>query len=102
MGWKEGTAASRKGHGLVEPWLPASRPALLGLGAKERPAEEIPVLPGKKGHLKQDKRYVPLVKVQKEVRSILAITYHMHSYVLICTGIISCQEKVTIAVSRKV
>ena len=36
MGWKEGTAASRKNKGPVEPYLPQSRPALLGIGAKEK------------------------------------------------------------------
>lgn len=71
MGWKEGTAVSRRGRGLIEPWLPTSRPALLGLGAKERPVEEIPKLPGKKSFRKEDKRYLPVVKIQKEVRCIL-------------------------------
>lgn len=37
MGWKPGEPASRnKKRGIVEPWLPSSRPALLGIGAKER------------------------------------------------------------------
>ncbi|KAF8592340.1 hypothetical protein K439DRAFT_1400067, partial [Ramaria rubella] len=67
MGWKEGTAASRTRRGLVEPWLPTSRPALLGIGAKERPAEDIPTT-GKGGFTSKrpEKRYVPLVKVQRE------------------------------------
>ncbi|KAF7428519.1 hypothetical protein PC9H_007743 [Pleurotus ostreatus] len=38
MGWKEGTAASKKGKGMVEPYLPEARPALLGIGAKEKEA----------------------------------------------------------------
>ncbi|GJJ09332.1 hypothetical protein Clacol_003554 [Clathrus columnatus] len=67
MGWKEGTAASRQGRGPVEPWLPASRPALLGLGAKERPTDEkLPNVPGKKSFAKQDKRYIPITRIQKE------------------------------------
>ncbi|KAI6114102.1 DExH-box splicing factor binding site-domain-containing protein [Pisolithus sp. B1] len=40
MGWTEGTVASKsdkgKKHGLVEPYLPQARPALLGIGAKEQ------------------------------------------------------------------
>ncbi|KAI0253495.1 DExH-box splicing factor binding site-domain-containing protein [Lactifluus subvellereus] len=37
MGWKPGEPASRnKKGGIVEPWLPLSRPALLGIGVKER------------------------------------------------------------------
>ncbi|KAF8511259.1 DExH-box splicing factor binding site-domain-containing protein [Hysterangium stoloniferum] len=69
MGWKEGTAASRTRTGIVEPWLPSSRPALLGLGAKERPAEEIPVTSGKKAHKSQrpEKRYVPVVRLHRVI-----------------------------------
>jgi G-patch domain len=68
MGWKEGTAASRTRPGLVEPWLPSSRPALLGIGAKERPEEDIPSA-NKGGYLSKrpEKRYVPVVKLQREV-----------------------------------
>lgn len=68
MGWKEGTAASRTRPGLVEPWLPSARPALLGIGAKERPQEDIP--PSGNGRFvskRPEKRYVPIVKVQREV-----------------------------------
>jgi G-patch domain len=68
MGWKEGTAASRTRPGLVEPWLPPSRPALLGIGARERPQEDIPPTgAGKFVSKRPDKRYVPVVKVQREV-----------------------------------
>ncbi|GJE98352.1 pre-mRNA-splicing factor SPP2 [Phanerochaete sordida] len=64
MGWKEGTAASRKGKGPVEPWLPQARPALLGIGAKEKEVFD----DGSKGKKKTrpDKKYVPLVK--REIR----------------------------------
>ncbi|KAF8507394.1 DExH-box splicing factor binding site-domain-containing protein [Gautieria morchelliformis] len=67
MGWKEGTAASRTRPGLVEPWLPTARPALLGIGAKERPQEDIPSAT-KGGHINQrpEKRYVPVIKLQRE------------------------------------
>jgi len=64
MGWKEGTAASRTRTGPVEPWLPSSRPALLGLGAKARPAEEIPVKAGRSQ--RPEKRYIPVVRLQRE------------------------------------
>ncbi|TIA80576.1 hypothetical protein E3P98_02611 [Wallemia ichthyophaga] len=37
MGWKEGTAASRTRSGPTEPYLPDSRPSLLGIGASTRP-----------------------------------------------------------------
>ena len=60
MGWKEGTAASRKGKGPVEPWLPQARPALLGIGAKEKEVFDDGSKGKKKG--RPDKKYVPLVK----------------------------------------
>lgn len=37
MGWKDGTAASRTRTGPTEPYLPDSRPSLLGIGASARP-----------------------------------------------------------------
>ncbi|KAH8827952.1 DExH-box splicing factor binding site-domain-containing protein [Flagelloscypha sp. PMI_526] len=59
MGWTPGTAATKKkGKGMVEPWIPEARPALLGIGAKERE----PLDDGsnrKKG--RPDKKYVPLI-----------------------------------------
>ncbi|KAG5651003.1 hypothetical protein H0H81_010262 [Sphagnurus paluster] len=67
MGWKEGTAATRKpGKGLVEPYLPEARPALLGIGAKER--EVLDDGSRKKGGAikRPEKRYVPLVKRDRE------------------------------------
>ena len=66
MGWKEGQAASRKNKGLVEPWLPAARPALLGIGAKEREVFD-DGSKGKKGaRARPEKRYVPVVKVDRK------------------------------------
>ncbi|KAG6813770.1 hypothetical protein H0H92_007722 [Tricholoma furcatifolium] len=68
MGWKEGTAATRKpGKGLVEPYLPESRPALLGIGAKEQ--EVYDDGSKKKGVKRPEKRYVPLVKKERDERS---------------------------------
>ncbi|KAF8337580.1 DExH-box splicing factor binding site-domain-containing protein, partial [Cantharellus anzutake] len=66
MGWKEGTSASRTRTGPVEPYLPEARPALLGIGAKERPPEDIPS--GSAGASRKDgkrfsrpeKKYIPL------------------------------------------
>ncbi|KAG5646845.1 hypothetical protein DXG03_002222 [Asterophora parasitica] len=70
MGWKEGTAATRKpGKGLVEPYLPEARPALLGMWAKER--EVLDDGSKKKGGAikRPEKRYVPLIKKEKDDRS---------------------------------
>jgi len=61
MGWKEGTAASRKpGKGLVEPYLPSARPALLGIGAKEQEVLD----DGSKNSKRKrpERRYMPVVK----------------------------------------
>ncbi|KAG6837794.1 hypothetical protein H0H93_016162 [Arthromyces matolae] len=65
MGWKEGTAATRKpGKGLVEPYLPEARPALLGIGAKEQ--EVLDDGSKKKGRsARPDKKYVPLLKKER-------------------------------------
>ena len=65
MGWKPGTGASRTGKGPAEAFTPSSRPALLGLGAKEREAVD----DGKKGRKKPtrpDMRYVPVVARERE------------------------------------
>ncbi|KAF7799845.1 hypothetical protein EIP86_011087, partial [Pleurotus ostreatoroseus] len=59
MGWKEGTGASRTGKGPVQPYLPQSRPALLGIGAKEREQFD-DGSKRKKGRDKQ--KYVPVLK----------------------------------------
>ncbi|KAK0461150.1 DExH-box splicing factor binding site-domain-containing protein [Desarmillaria tabescens] len=66
MGWKEGTAATRKGgKGMVEPYLPEARPALLGIGAKEQ--EVYDDGSGKRnGNKRPDRRYVPVVKMSKD------------------------------------
>ncbi|KAJ6497799.1 DExH-box splicing factor binding site-domain-containing protein [Mycena sanguinolenta] len=68
MGWKEGTAASRKpGKGLVQPYLPEARPALLGIGAKEQ--EVFDDGSNKKGNKRPERRYVPVVKQDRPGRS---------------------------------
>lgn len=64
MGWKEGQSASRKGKGPVEPWLPQARPALLGIGAKEKEVLD-DGSKKKKGRTRANEKYVPLVKVEK-------------------------------------
>ena len=62
MGWKEGTGASKTGKGPVQPYLPAARPALLGIGAKEK---EVLDDGSKKKKGRPDKRYVPLIKKER-------------------------------------
>ncbi|KAG1776112.1 hypothetical protein EV702DRAFT_1113219, partial [Suillus placidus] len=47
-----------KKNALVEPYLPKSRPALLGIGAKE---QEVLDDGSKKKRRGDEKRYVPLV-----------------------------------------
>ncbi|KAK7045695.1 DNA primase large subunit Spp2 [Paramarasmius palmivorus] len=64
MGWKEGTAASRKGKGAIEPYIPEARPALLGIGAKEM--ETFDDGSGKKGSKRPEKRYIPVVKKDRD------------------------------------
>jgi len=78
MGWKEGEVASRskrfhgkgqdgKQKGLIEPWIPTARPALLGIGAKEKEVYDDGSAKGKggKGKGRPEKRYIPVVKVEK-------------------------------------
>ncbi|KAH7105413.1 DExH-box splicing factor binding site-domain-containing protein [Auriculariales sp. MPI-PUGE-AT-0066] len=62
MGWSSNAAHD------VQPYIPPTRPALLGIGAKERPPDEIPggAAVGIKKKHKPDMKYMPLVK--KEVR----------------------------------
>ncbi|KAG7090964.1 hypothetical protein E1B28_010032 [Marasmius oreades] len=62
MGWKEGTAASRKGKGIAEPYIPESRPALLGIGAKEMETFDDG---GGKRSKRPERRYVPVIKRDK-------------------------------------
>ncbi|KAI5121651.1 hypothetical protein M0805_002727 [Coniferiporia weirii] len=64
MGWKPGQAASRTRKGIVEPYLPAARPALLGIGAKEREAVD----DGSKSKkpVRPERRYIPVVKKERE------------------------------------
>ncbi|KAI0828611.1 DExH-box splicing factor binding site-domain-containing protein [Trametes gibbosa] len=64
MGWKEGMAASKRGKGMVEPWLPQARPALLGIGAKEKEVFD----DGSKkkgGKARPERRYVPVIKKER-------------------------------------
>lgn len=66
MGWKEGQAASRKGKGIVEPYIPASRPALLGIGAKEQEVYDDGSKSSKYKNRKPERRYVPVLKQDRE------------------------------------
>ncbi|KAG1776036.1 DExH-box splicing factor binding site-domain-containing protein [Suillus placidus] len=64
MGWVDGGAVTSseraKKNALVEPYLPKSRPALLGIGAKEQ--EVLDDGSKKKKRRGDEKRYVPLVR----------------------------------------
>lgn len=63
MGWKEGQAASRKpGKGMVEPYLPTARPALLGIGAKEQEALDDG---SKRKPRKAPMKYIPVAKMER-------------------------------------
>ncbi|KAI0058579.1 hypothetical protein BV25DRAFT_1830033 [Artomyces pyxidatus] len=62
MGWKEGQAASTRRKGMVEPWLPAARPALLGIGAKEKEVFDDGSGKRRPGGGRPDKKYIPVIK----------------------------------------
>jgi hypothetical protein len=65
MGWKPGEPASRdKKRGIVEPWLPPSRPALLGIGAKER--EVFDDGSGRRTPSRPERKYVPLIRKESD------------------------------------
>lgn len=66
MGWKPGEPASRnKKRGIVEPWLPPSRPALLGIGAKEREVFDDGST-GRRAPSRPDRKYVPLLRKESD------------------------------------
>ncbi|KAF8348190.1 DExH-box splicing factor binding site-domain-containing protein [Amanita rubescens] len=62
MGWSDGSA---KGGKHVEPYLPQARPALLGIGAKEKEALDDGSAK-KKRNGRPERRYVPVVKKERE------------------------------------
>lgn len=64
MGWTEGSGANHDKKGRIQPWTPQSRPALLGIGAKEKEAFDDGSKRKKYGG-KPDKKYIPLVKVDR-------------------------------------
>jgi hypothetical protein len=65
MGWKPGEPASRnKNRGIVEPWLPSARPALLGIGAKEREVFDDGSGRNRSTPSRPDKKYKPLLRVE--------------------------------------
>ena len=65
MGWSDGSNASKNGTKHVEPYLPQARPALLGIGAKEK--EILDDGSGKKkGNRRPERRYVPVVRKERE------------------------------------
>ena len=67
MGWKEGMGAGKGGKGPQQAAEPKKRSALLGLGAKERPAGSTSLLSSSSSrrHKPKDRRdykYVPVIK----------------------------------------
>ena len=65
MGWKPGEPASRtKNRGIVEPWLPTARPALLGIGAKEREVFDDGSGQSRRTPSRPDRKYTPFVRVE--------------------------------------
>ncbi len=65
MGWKPGEPASRnKNRGIVEPWLPTARPALLGIGAKEREVFDDGSRGSRNTPSRPDRKYTPLLRVE--------------------------------------
>ncbi|GAA5877621.1 hypothetical protein JCM3774_005360 [Rhodotorula dairenensis] len=75
MGWQPGQAASRSGRGAIEAHVPASRPSLLGIGAKPM-TEALGTGNDAKGRLggkrpartskHDDMRFVPLMKRERD------------------------------------
>ncbi|KAI9509582.1 DExH-box splicing factor binding site-domain-containing protein [Russula earlei] len=66
MGWKPGQPASRNlNRGIVEPWLPPSRPALLGIGAKEREVFD-DGSNGRRAPSRPERKYIPLVRRESD------------------------------------
>lgn len=63
MGW----TGDGKGKKNVQPWLPQSRPALLGIGAKEK--EVFDDGSKKKFFGKPDKKYIPVIKKERPAGS---------------------------------
>jgi len=63
MGW----TGDEKGKKNVQPWLPQSRPALLGIGAKEKAVFDDG---SKKKHFgKPDKKYIPVIRKERPTGS---------------------------------
>lgn len=63
MGW----TGDGKGKQNVQPWLPQSRPALLGIGAKEKVVFDDGSK--KKRFAKPDKKYIPVIKKDRPATS---------------------------------
>ncbi|KAG6370795.1 DExH-box splicing factor binding site-domain-containing protein [Boletus reticuloceps] len=68
MGWTEGVVApksdKRMKNGITELYLPQARPALLGIGAKEREPQDDGS--GKKKPKGSDMRYIPVARRESE------------------------------------
>ncbi|KLO11864.1 hypothetical protein SCHPADRAFT_998559 [Schizopora paradoxa] len=66
MGWTPGQTGSLFRQGPAQPYVPQKRPALLGLGAKERDLVDDGSSKFGKFKSRPDKRYTPLVKVSRD------------------------------------
>ncbi|KEP47194.1 pre-mrna-splicing factor spp2 [Rhizoctonia solani 123E] len=55
---------STKSKKSTQPYIPEARPALLGIGAKPRPVDELDQSKNKK-FARPDKRYIPILKVER-------------------------------------
>ncbi|CAE6461500.1 hypothetical protein ACGC1H_005159 [Rhizoctonia solani] len=55
---------STKSKKSIQPYIPEARPALLGIGAKARPVDEVDQSKNKK-FARPDKRYIPILKVER-------------------------------------
>jgi hypothetical protein len=73
MGW----TGEGKGKKNIQPWLPQSRPALLGIGAKEKEVFD----DGSKKKLlgKPDKKYIPVIKKERPADSSTSSRNHTPS-----------------------
>ncbi|KAK2467861.1 hypothetical protein APHAL10511_000156 [Amanita phalloides] len=71
MGWNDSSATSQNGKDHVKPYLPQARPALLGIGAKEKEIFDDGSRK-KKDNRRPERRYVPVVRKEREGTSGLA------------------------------
>ena len=64
MGWKPGDPVGPKKNRIVEPWLPTARPAMLGIGAKEREIFDDGSGRARSTPSRPERKYTPLIRVE--------------------------------------